>query len=146
MEFAHTLEIDAPVAEVWALTLDVEALPDISPTTMTSVERLDPGELVPGSRVRIKQPRQSARTWTVTRVDAPVRFEWETRFGPTRMIATHEIDAAGPGSRNTLRLALSGRGAGTLSRLLGGTFRRVLATENEGFRRVAEADRHTSGA
>lgn len=139
MHWDHILEIDTPPEALWALTLDVEALPTISPTTMSHVVRLDPGELRPGSRVRIKQPKQAARVWTVTEADPPSRFVWETRVGRARMVATHVIEPVGEGSRNTLRLDLTGTGAGLLGRLLGGTFAKVLATENAGFKRVAEA-------
>lgn len=139
MHWEHTLEIDTPPESLWALTLDVESLPTISPTTMTRVERLAPGELRPGSRVRIKQPRQSARVWTVLETDAPRRFVWETRVGPATMVATHLIEPVGGGSRNTLLLDLTGPGSGVLGRLLGSTFAQVLATENAGFKRVAEA-------
>lgn len=138
MHWEHTLTIDTPPEHLWAVTLDVEALPDISPTTMTRVERLDAGELHPGSRVRIKQPAQRARVWTVTQTDAPSRFAWETTVGPARLVATHVIEPAGAGSTNTLRLDLTGRGSGLIGRLLGRTFASVLATENAGFKRVAE--------
>lgn len=140
MQWQNTIEIDAPPETVWALTLAVDALPSISPTTMTTVERLQPGPLEPGSRVRIKQPRQSARVWTVVETDAPRRFVWQTTVGRASMVATHLIEPAGAGARNTLRLEMSGRGAGILGRLLGRTFAGVLATENAGFKRVAETE------
>ena len=139
MRWEHTIEIDTPAETVWAVTLDVEALPMISPTTMTRVERLDPGPLLPGSRVRIKQPGQSARVWTVTETEAPTRFVWGTRVGLARMVATHLVEPTASGCRNTLRLELTGRGAGMLGRFVGRTLERVLATENAGFKRVAEA-------
>ena len=139
MHWEHTLEIDTPVESLWAATLDVEALPTISPTTMTSVERLTSGELAPGSRVRIKQPGQPARVWTVTSVDAPHRFVWETKVGLATMVATHELSPAAAGSRNTLRLDLTGPGSGLVGRLVGRRLAQVLATENAGFKRVTES-------
>ncbi len=140
MRWEHTLEIDTPAASVWAATLDVEALPTVSPTTMSAVERLDPGPLRPGSRVRIKQPRQSARVWAVTEVEAPERFVWETTVGKARMVATPVVEPIGPSrSRNTVALVLTGGGAGLLGRLLGRTFARVLATENAGYQRLLES-------
>lgn len=139
MRWEHTLEIDTPVESLWAATLDVEALPTISPTTMTSVERLTSGELAPGSRVRVKQPGQPARVWTVTSVDAPHRFVWETKVGLATMVATHELRSAGAGSRNTLRLDLTGPGSGLVGRMVGRKLAQVLATENAGFKRVTES-------
>ncbi|MEZ5194813.1 MAG: polyketide cyclase, partial [Nocardioides sp.] len=107
----------------------------------TWVERLDEGELRPGSRVRLKQPRQAARIWQVTELDAPRRFVWEATLGPARMVATHLIEPLGDrgaGARNTLRLELTGPTSAMVGRLLGRTFASVLATENAGFKRVAE--------
>lgn len=139
MFWEHSLEIAAPKEDVFALTLDVDALPTVSPTTMTSVERLDAGSLRPGSRVRIKQPRQAARVWTVDEVSEPSRFVWHTSIGPLRMRATHLVEDLEPGrSRNTLRLDLSGPGSGLMGRLLGRRLAEVLATENAGFKRLAE--------
>lgn len=139
MEWTHSIEIDTPPATVWALTMDVEALPRISPTTMTWVERLDPGELRPGSRVRLKQPRQSPRVWRVVEVEAPRRFRWETTIGRSRLVATHLIEPVPAGARNTLRLELTGPGSGLLGRLVGRVFASALATENAGLKRVAES-------
>ena len=45
MHWENTTEIDTPVDAMWAITLDVDALPDISPT-MTAVERLTPNLLL----------------------------------------------------------------------------------------------------
>ncbi|MFN8193053.1 MAG: SRPBCC family protein [Nocardioidaceae bacterium] len=139
MHWENTTEIDTPVDAMWAITLDVDALPDISPT-MTAVERLTPGDLAPGSEVRIKQPGQPARVWTVTTVEAPHRFVWQTKVGPATMVATHALEATGDGAtRNTLRIDLTGAGSGLVGRLGGRRIAEALATENAGFKRVAES-------
>lgn len=138
MLFEDTIDIDAPIGTVWALTLDVDRLPEISPTTMTSVQRLDGAELSPGSRARLKQPGQAARTWTVQATEAPHLFVWGTKLGPVRMVATHQLRERDSATTNTLRLELTGAGSGVLGRLLGRRLRQVLATENAGFKRVAE--------
>ena len=48
------------------------------------------------------------------------------------------MDPTDTGCRNTLRLDLSGRGAGLMGALLGRRLRNILRTEAEGFRRAAE--------
>ena len=65
MKLENVMHIGAPVEVVWALTEDVEAWPDVTPT-MTSVERLEDGPLAVGSQASIKRPGQGARVWTVT--------------------------------------------------------------------------------
>lgn len=139
MRIEHTIDIDAPIASVFALTLDVERLPEISPTTMTAVERLEESELAAGSQVRIKQPGQAASIWTVQEIEAPTRFVWSAPLGPARMVATHELTERTGGTTNRLVLHLTGPGAGLLGWLLGKRMRRVLATENAGLKRVAES-------
>lgn len=133
-------EVAAPPATVWDLTVDVERWPELSPGTMRSLERLDPGPLVVGSRVRVRQPAQPARIWTVTVVDPERRFEWETRVAGSRMTAGHRLaPTAAGGCRNVLEVRLEGRGAGLLERLVRRSIAAAIAAENDGFRRAAEA-------
>lgn len=140
MRIEHTTLINAPLERVWAVTLDVEGLPELSPTTMTRVRRLDEGDLRVGSRTRIKQPGQRERVWTVEEVTAPTRFVWSTRLGPLAIRATHLLAAERDGgTRNTLVIDLLGPGARLLGALLRRTFAAVLATENAGFKRVSES-------
>ncbi|MCB0908068.1 MAG: SRPBCC family protein [Nocardioidaceae bacterium] len=138
MRWTNTLEIDTPIDLLWQVTMDVDALPSMTPT-MSAVERLTPGELRPGSRVRIKQPAQPARVWTVTTADAPHRFVWQTKVGPATMVATHELTETERGTRNMLTLELTGPGSGLLGRLISGKITETLTTENAGFKRTAES-------
>ena len=134
----NELEIAADVDRVWALTVDVERWPELTPT-ITSVERLDDGPVAVGSRARIKQPAQRAATWTVSRLEPGSRFEWGTRVGPVHMVGGHRLEAVDGGTRNVLTVELSGFGSRLLERLVGGRMRDAIATENLGFKRAAEA-------
>lgn len=146
MRIEHTIEIDAPIEEVWDLTLRVEDLPTMTPT-MTAVERLDDGPLALGSTASIKQPGQPTRTWTVTVVEAPTNFAWSTRALGMTMTGIHELRPTGDQTTsNTLAIRLDGRLAPLLGPLLRRTIHKALATENEGFKRAAEgADRVRRG-
>jgi ribosome-associated toxin RatA of RatAB toxin-antitoxin module len=138
MRIAHVATIAASPERLFELTTDIEAWPALMPT-VTSVERLDHGPLAVGSRARLEQPGQRPTVWTVERIDAPTAFVWSARTMGVRMTASHHIDAAADGtSSNTLAIDLEGFGAGLLGRLVGGRIRRVLATENDCFRRAAE--------
>ena len=139
-DIASDVVIDATVDEVWALTIDVERWPDSTPT-MTSIERLDDGPMRVGSTARVVQPKQRPTVWTVTAIDAPHTFEWEAKVFGVSMVATHHLVPLDDGSRcrNELRLRLSGVGSGLMRRLLGSTLRKTIETENQGFKRVAEA-------
>ena len=134
----NEIAIAAPVETVWALTLDLERWPAISPT-MTSVERLDQGPLAVGSRARVKQPAQRARVWTVTRLE-PYHYEWEATLGPIRMRGGHHVTPVASGCLNRLTLDLEGFGSHLFGRVAGRSLAKALQQENEGFKQAAEAD------
>lgn len=139
VEITDTIVIDAPLERVWALTLDIEALPSVTPT-VTAVDRLDHGPVAVGSRARLRQPGLPPRTWTVEVVEAPNRFAWATRLLGIRMVGVHELALTADGRCElTLRVQLEGRGAGLLARLGGANLARTLAAENASFARAAVA-------
>lgn len=138
MQFRDDVLIAAPLDVVWGLTVDVESWPELTPT-ITSVRRLDAGELRLGSQARIVQPRQRPAVWTVTEFEPHRRFAWGTTVLGVRMVGTHVLEPTDDGgTRNTLLLDLDGFGAGLLGRIVGGAMRHAIHTENQGFRRRAE--------
>jgi hypothetical protein len=149
VKISRTVDIEAPVERVWALTLDIERWPDHTPT-MTSVERLDDGPLAVGSRARIRQPGQRRRVWTVSHLEPRRRFSWGTSLLGVRLRADHLLEPIaaerrdGPsgevgGTRNTLVVELEGALARTLGAILRWPVQRAIAAENEGFRSAATA-------
>lgn len=138
MRIEHSIEIAAPVERVWELTVDVERLPELTPT-MTRVERLDDGPLVAGSRVRIEQPRQRPRIWSVTTLEPKERFEWATRALGSTMTGGHEMSPTATGTRNTLSVELEGPFGGLFGRLLRRPLLAAITAENEGFKAAAES-------
>ncbi len=137
MEITETTTIDAPIERVWALTLDLDGLPSITPT-VTKVERLDPEPVAVGSRVRLEQPGLPPRIWTVDQVDAPHRFSWSTRLLGVRMTGIHELARVGEDRTDmTLRVVFEGRGAALLGRVGRRSIARSLAAEATGFARAS---------
>ena len=138
MILTNTIEIAAPIERVWSLTEDIEQWPTITPT-MTTIVRLDNGPLRVGSTARVKQPRQRARVWTVTRFDPNETFAWQSRILGMPVVGSHSMASRGDGSTtNTLTLEMSGVMARLLGRILASTLRQALATENAGFKQHAE--------
>ena len=138
MILTNTVEIAAPIERVWALTEDIEKWPAITPT-MTSIVRLDSGPLKVGSTARVKQPRQRARVWTVTRFDPNDTFAWRSRILFMGVVGSHSMASRGDGSTaNTLTLEMSGVMSRLFGRILTSTLRQALATENAGFKQHAE--------
>jgi hypothetical protein len=138
MPIRSELLIGADVERVWALTVDVDGWPALTPT-MTSVERLDSGPLAVGSTARVVQPRQRPATWTVTRLDEGSLFEWKTTVAGVTVAARHELAGTADGCRNTLVVELSGFGSRLLRWAAGSHVQRAIETENAGFKRAAEA-------
>lgn len=137
MKIEHVEQISAPIDRVWALTMDVEALPTITPT-MTSVERLDDGPLDVGSKATIKQPGQRARVWTVSELQPNETFAWSTKLLGVTMTGAHHLEEAGDGTQNTLTVDIEGPLAPLVGPLMKRPIAKAIATENEGFRDAAE--------
>jgi hypothetical protein len=134
----NELLIEADPAVVWALTVDIERWPELTPT-ITEVTVLDDGPLRPGRRARVKQPAQRPAVWTVSRFEPGTTFEWWTRVGPVTMTGGHHLSADPGGCVNVLTLEVTGRGAGLAERLVGARIARAIDTENRGFKAAAEA-------
>ncbi len=137
MQLEHTIHIDAPPEVVWAVTEDVERWPEWTPT-VTSVKRLEQGPFDVGSTALIKQPGQSKAEWCVTELIRSERFTWESRRPGIRIIATHEMTAAETGTRNGLRIEMSGFLARLLWPLIRVPVRRALEQENTGLKNRCE--------
>ncbi len=135
--FRHHIEIDAPLEPLWALTAAIETWPSFTPT-MTHIERLDEGPLSVGSTARVKQPGQPHAVWTVTTLDPPTTFAWETSVLGMTIMAGHHLEATNRGCRHTLVIEVSGAGSGVFTRLAGGRIARSLLAENEAFKKRAE--------
>jgi uncharacterized membrane protein len=137
MEIQNTIAIEAPVDRVWELTLDVESWPSHTPT-MTAIEPLGSSPLAVGSKVRIKQPAQRAKVWTVTALEPERLFAWTTRSMGTTMTGAHALAPSSTGTTQTLSVDIEGR----LSRVVGALLRRpiakAIAAENLGFKEAAE--------
>jgi uncharacterized membrane protein len=138
MKIQHRIDIHAPIARVWDITLDVESLPDHTPT-MTSVHRLDEGAMAVGSQARIKQPGQPERTWTVTELEPQRRFAWSTRAMGTTMTGIHEFEPSEDGTASTLSIDLAGPIAPLFGLLAGRAIRNAITKENNGIKTAAEA-------
>ena len=145
MRIQHNETISAPIERVWALTLDVESWPQLSPTTITSMECLQEGPLRPGSTVRCKQPGQRSKIWTVSVVDAPNCFAWSARVFGTTMTATHILGPTAAGTSNTLAIDIEAALAPVVGRLVRRSISKVIALENHGFKTAAEAGVQSGG-
>ena len=105
--FETSRHIDAPVEAVWAVLFDVARWQEWTPT-IDSVERLDDGPFVVGSRARVRQPKLPRAEWEVTEVVDGRSFTWEATGPGMRTIARHEVVPDADGSRVTLSIEQTG--------------------------------------
>ncbi len=101
MTYRSSIDIDAPVKRVWEALVDVERWPDWSPS-LTSVERLEPGMLRPGSSARIQQPRLPLALWRVTELEPEKSFTWTSHSRGVTTVARHTLTAREEGGTRAL--------------------------------------------
>jgi len=105
MECAVGIDIEAPIAKVWALLSDAKQLPSWN-STITSVE----GEIALGNRLKLRVP-VSERTFTpqVTEFDAPQRMVWSDGFAPMfRGVRSFTLKETQAGTRFEMHEVFSG--------------------------------------
>jgi len=132
-----TVDIDATPERVWDVMMDVEKWPEWT-QSMTSLARLDSGELREGSRVRIKQPRLAPTTMTVTHLERDKTFTWETRAPGLVATAVHTIIRRGNHSTVVLKLSFDGLIGGLLGRAMKNLNERYIAYEAAGLKKRSE--------
>ncbi len=137
MEFAHTVDIAACRALVFAVLTDVARWPEWTPS-VTSARLLGPGPLGVGSRVLVRQPRLPAVEWEVTDLDPERGFTWVATAPGVRTVGSHDLEPHGAGTRVRLRLAQTGPLGVVIGGLTRGLTRRYVRLEGEGLRRHCE--------
>ena len=137
MKLEHHVDIQAPRDAVWAVTVNVQAWPEWTPTVRFA-RALGEGPFGVGSRFVLKQPLQPETTWEVVACVPGESFTWETRGASQLMRATHQLEAREGVTRNTLILEAPDV-TGVLRRaLLKPVFAMALAKENTGLKRFCE--------
>ncbi|WP_082622756.1 SRPBCC family protein [Terrabacter sp. Root85] len=142
MEQHTSIDIDAPVARVWAVMRDVERWPEWT-ASVRSVTLLDDGLRV-GARARIDQPRIPTTVWTVTGLTEGHDFTWEASGPGTLTTGRHGVEGTG---RGTCRATLSITQSGLLGSVVGRGYRsltdRYLVMEAAGLKARAESPERT---
>jgi uncharacterized protein YndB with AHSA1/START domain len=135
MRFEATIDVAAPAQRVFDIYAAVERWPDWT-TSVTSVERLDPGPLRVGSRIRIRQSRLPVAVWEVTDFVPSRSFTWIARGPGVVTTGRHEVMPAG--GEGHVEVTASLEQAGLLGPLLGLLTRRLtnryLRTEVRGLK------------
>ena len=107
MRLEVSTRIAAAIERVWATILDVERWHEWT-ESITSIEKMEPGELKAGSKVRIKQPKLPPAVWTVTAIEPGRRLEWQAKGPGSNTVAWHEAEPEGGGAKATLGIDQQG--------------------------------------
>ncbi len=141
MHFQDSIDIKAASEDVWAVLADVERWPDWT-GSIDKVELQGDGELTPGAKVRIKQPRFPPVTWEVTQLEPGRNFSWTATNVGLTTVGDHRVAPVDGSTVNVqLELRQSGPLAGPLGALTSGLTKRYLRMEAEGLKRRCEAGR-----
>jgi uncharacterized membrane protein len=139
--FRTTIDIKAPPQRVWAVLSDIEGWPDWT-ASVTSVQRLDRGPLVVGSRARLRQPKLRPAIWQITKVEKNAGFTWTTKSPGLLVTGHHAIEPLEKGSASRVTLAVEF--AGWLSPLVAWLTRRLneeyLGIEAAGLKKRSEQE------
>jgi uncharacterized membrane protein len=134
-----SIAISAPGATVWRVLMDVERWPEWT-ASMSKVDKLDPGDLAPGHRVRISQPKMPTIVWTVGEVEPGRYFDWAGTAAGVTTRASHRLDPQ-PGERVlvTFEVHQSGVLAPLVRLLTGRRTQHYIEMEAAGLKTTSEA-------
>ena len=138
MHLTRSIDIQAPPEVVWSVWADVERWPEWT-ESVSRVERLDPGPLAVGTRVRIRQPKFPTVVWRVTDLDEGRGWTWVSASPGALVTASHRVEPHPGGSRAIAAIWY----AGPIARLVGWLSRslteRYVGMEAAGLKARSEA-------
>jgi carbon monoxide dehydrogenase subunit G len=138
MEWSSSVLVAAPPRVVWQVLGELESWPEWT-VSVRSIERVDPGPLHVGQRIRIRQPRLPATVWRLVELTEERSFGWQARGPGATTTAEHRIEPSGTGTQVTLRLAQHGPLGLLAGALTGMLTRRYLELEASGLKQRCEA-------
>lgn len=139
LTYESSASINAALEIVWRALSDVTHWDHWTPT-VTKVQALDQSELGLGNRFKVHQPDLRPAIWSVTAIQTPSSFTWESRSPGMVMIAEHTLQRSAAGRTElTLRFSFRGVLGAIFGRLSKSLVEGYLATEAVSLRRHVEA-------
>ena len=139
MRFEASTDVSAPAQVVFDTYADVEHWPSWT-SSVTSVEKIDPGPLKVGLRVRIRQPKLPVTVWQVTELVPGQEFSWQARARGVVTTGTHRVvPNAGGGGRVEAVLEQAGPLGALVGLITWRLTKRYLRTEVDGIKAYCEA-------
>jgi hypothetical protein len=135
--FSVAIDIDAPATRVWQVMSDPERWHEWTPS-ITRMRLLGGRPLAVGTRALGRQPKLPPALWTVTALETGRSFTWVSTAPGLRVVARHEVEPMGTGSRATLAIDIEGLLGGLWGRFTRGITQRYLAHEARGLKSRSE--------
>ena len=142
MRLEVSTSITAPAERVWATIIAVERWHEWT-ASITSIEKLEPGELQVGSKVKIKQAKLPPAVWTVTALDPGRRLEWQSKGPGNNTVAWHMAEPEGDSATATLGIHQQGVFFALMGWYFDGMTRSYVDMELAGLKQHAEGDQTT---
>ncbi len=134
----RSIYIEAPPDAIWRVLVNIEGWPGWA-RQMKRLERLDPGPLAFGSRVRVTPRGMPGSVWEVIEFEERRSYTWTSMVAPgVRLTGGHVVDPDPGGVMATFWLASSGLFAAVLGPLLAVVFRRNTRLATEGLKAYVE--------
>ena len=138
-QYSAAMTIHADQEVIWNVLSDVVHWNEWTPT-ITRVEALDQPSLGLKKRFKVYQPKLQPAVWSVTVLEPPSSFTWESKMPGMVMVAGHTLKPTGTG-QNELTLTFSFQGA--LGAIIGRLYRNIvesyLATEAQSLKKRVES-------
>ena len=131
------MDIAALPERVWAVMSDVERWHEWT-DSVTSAEKLDPGPLAVGMRVRVRQPKLPPALWKVSELESGRSFTWVSTAPGILVTAKHSVTRVGQGSQASLSIHYGGLLGGGLARVTHSFNERYIAMEAAGLKHRSE--------
>jgi len=137
-QYSTSISINASQEAIWKVLSDVARWNEWTPT-VTKIEVLDQPELKLNNRYKVYQPKLQPAVWTVTLLQPPSSFTWESRMPGMFMLAEHTLK---PINASQTELTLKFAFQGWLGEIIGRMYRKIsesyLATEAQSLKKRVE--------
>ena len=137
-QYSTSITIHANQEAIWKVLSDVVNWNEWTPT-VTRLEALDGPELKFKNRYKVYQPKLQPAVWSVTVLEPPSSFTWESKMPGMVMIAGHTLQSKGT-NQNELTLSFSFHGllGEIVGRLYRNTVESYIATEARSLKKRVE--------
>lgn len=137
--YSTSIIINASQEAAWKALSDVARWNEWTPT-VTKVDVLDTPELKLGNRYKVFQPKLQPAVWTVTVLNPPSNFTWETKTPGMHMVAEHILIPKGAiQTELTLTFTFNGWLGNLIGRIYGKMTEEYIQTEAKSLKKRVES-------